>query len=230
MKSLFSNITKDKNKRLILWTLSDKRAYTAVELSDYAEISKEEGQRAIDEMLKAELLIEENHRHHYYRIKNAEIAEDAEAFLTSQMQGKRKRYSTQDKLSALKYCRSCHNHLAGRVGVALTQKMQEKNMLIRIGKNDEYIFQLTPKGESYFKDFGSDLDKLRNNNGIFVKACLDFSERIHHLGGRLGVAFLDRMKEKAWVERLPNARAHFFTDKGKRKLKEDFQLDLETLQ
>lgn len=51
-----------------------------------------------------------------------------------------------------------------------------------------------------------------------AKACLDFSERIHHLGGKLGVAFLERIKEKGWIRRDENSRVHHLTDEGEKEL------------
>jgi len=67
--------------------------------------------------------------------------------LYAELNGKEKCYSNEDGLPNIKYCRSCHGHLAGKVGVTTAQKMQEEKLLIRQRVLDKYEFLLTNKGK-----------------------------------------------------------------------------------
>src|SRR5699024_8190152 len=97
--------------------------------------------------------------------------------------------------------------------------MQEEKLLIRQRVSAKYAFLLTDKGESFFKELSIETDALQKNGGTFAKACLDFSERKHHVGGKLGVAFLKMMVEKGWIQRRKESRVHRITGKGREMLK-----------
>lgn len=213
-----SHLSDDHVSSLILWTLSDGRAYTAIELADYAGIPSQDITGFIDNLKQAGLIVPENHRHHYFRLADDAAMKAVKSVLQPDLGDKQKRYSDDDELSDLTYCRSCHGHLAGEVGVKIADKMQQRKMLVRQRKGEKYEFLLTDKGEAFFSDLNIDTDYLRGKGGIFAKACLDFSERKHHLGGKLGVAFLKNMLDFGWIQRRGNSRVHELTGAGKRAL------------
>ncbi|HLR25982.1 MAG TPA: hypothetical protein VK112_08925, partial [Fodinibius sp.] len=198
VKEKISQFTDDHVSALIMWILSDGRAYTAIELTDYTDASSQEVTTKLEKLKQTGLIVPENHRHHYFRLKSNEVSEAVGSLLYTELKGKEKRYNDEDELPDLKYCRSCHGHLAGKVGVTIAQKMQEEKLLIRQRVSAKYEFLLTDKGESFFKELGIETDALQKKGGTFAKACLDFSERKHHVGGKLGVAFLKKMVEKGW--------------------------------
>src|SRR5699024_6136745 len=155
---------------------------------EYAKCSKAEITPVISSLLAAGVLVKETHRHQYYRISTRSLCEELQTLLAPKMEGRNKCYSDHSPLPDLKYCRSCHGHLAGWVGRRVAEQLQLKGYLIKYRVKEKYEFELTAEGELFFTHLGIDLDHLRNKGGILAKACLDFSERIHHLGGKLGVA------------------------------------------
>lgn len=130
------------------------------------------------------------------------------------------RQSTQDK--ALRYARTCYDHLAGNVGVQLTHALLRSGILLE--EADRY--SVTEHGEEFFAGFGVDLNEAAMKRRRFSHQCLDWSERRHHLAGALGNALLERVLELDWVRRLPDTRAVQVTNEGKAGFKKVFSLDL----
>lgn len=199
----------------LLWTLSDGRAFTAIELADYIKVNKHEIIRYLEELEQERILERETHRHQYFRLNVEVNLETLYYTLKPEMQDMPKIYSDSDISTGLKYCRSCHNHLAGKLGRDLTQKLQDKGYLKLERSGEQFQFKVAPSGIIFFKGLGLDTDSLIVNDEMVAKACLDFSERKHHLGGRLGVALLDKMKEKGWIFRKSQSRIHYITPTGK---------------
>lgn len=199
----------------LLWTLHDGRAYTAVELANYNGIDKDRAGSILNQLIEEGKLEIEQHRFCYYRlIQREEMADDAV------YHEKPKIYPLEWPLPPIKYCRSCHGHLAGKVGVEVAHRLQEKRYIVKEKQGLEYIFHLTSAGAHFFEALGINVTALRNKPGKLAKACLDFSERKHHLGGRLGVAFLDKMIELDWFIKKHDSRIKIPTQKGKRVLSE----------
>ncbi|HLR37488.1 MAG TPA: hypothetical protein VK084_05555 [Chitinophagaceae bacterium] len=222
MEDVISEIKKCKGD--ILWALSDGRAYTATELANYAHVDRIKVEKILDRFLKEEKLEVEQHRFRYFRWIGGKAIEEV---LYEERKGQDKIYSAEVPLPAIKYCRSCHGHLAGKIGVEVAEKLEGKHLLVKEKVGEEYQFELTLLGEDFFKDLGINIAELRKKSGKFSKACLDFSERKHHLGGRLGVAFLNKLIEKCWVLKKENSRVKVLTPLGKRMLNEKLGLDLE---
>lgn len=206
--------------QLLIWNLTDGRAYTAVELSNYVKAPLEDTLKALDNLDQSGMLTIIPHRRHYYRLKNEQTIQSISQVLPEMIKSKEKSYEPNKDLTDLHYCRSCYNHLAGKIGVTLTEALLKKN-LIELSKTDKVEhFIVTEQGKVFFTDFGIDLYQLQEQTGKFTKTCLDFSERKYHLGGQLGVALLEAMKSKGWFKRKENSRVHIPTEKGKSALSE----------
>ncbi len=225
MKGITS-FMKDREGEKTLWTLSDGRAYTLIELSDYSGIDRSPMERLLKRMEREGFVVKEQHRFSYYKLSNTSVSNAFERKLKEKMQGIPRIYQKEEPLQEIEYCRSCHGHLAGRIGVQITDKMQEQGFFYPQRKGEEYEFILTERGLHFFKDLGLNIEELRQKSGIFAKACLDFSERKHHLGGRLGVAFLDFMIAKEWMLKKENSRIKIPTEKGITRLYEKLGVTL----
>jgi hypothetical protein len=103
-------------------------------------------------------------------------------------------------MERLRRARTCYDHLAGRLGVDVTDALARKRLIRPRGD----AFDVTSAGESFFISLGVDLDAVRHRQRSFSRACLDWTERRHHLGGALGAALLDSFLRRRWVVR--NAR------------------------
>jgi DNA-binding transcriptional ArsR family regulator len=114
----------------------------------------------------------------------------------------------------LRRARTCYDHLAGRLGVAVAEELVSRRALRRV----DAVFELTPSGRSLLEGIGIDLESARRRKRGFALACQDWTERRTHLGGALGAAVCDRFIELAWIRRRPNGRTVILTDEGARQL------------
>jgi hypothetical protein len=120
----------------------------------------------------------------------------------------------------LKYARTCYDHLAGKIGVALTDKLLELKLIEESGKD----FILSEAGKKRLIEFGVEVEGTTKRRRHFARQCLDWSERRYHLAGSLGAAFTSRLFELEWIENLPDGRAVRVTDAGIKGLSEEFGL------
>lgn len=205
----------------ILWKLRTGRAYTAIELAKEIKISKDDIHSCLTKLIQDNLLVEiERRKRGYYRLLNDNVKQALHRYYI-------KTGVTESELeenhhpTGMKYCRTCYNHLAGKVGVMLTDRLRQKQY-IRIGTDTH--FELTPEGLSFFKEFGIDTEELQKKRSQFAKACIDFSERKYHLGGSLGKALFDQLESNGWVQRIVANREVKITPKGKKAFADRFQV------
>ena len=123
----------------------------------------------------------------------------------------------------MRLARTCYDHLAGRLGVGLTESLIEKGYL----KSDEESFHLTPSGEKGLAEFGIDIDALKKSRRAFASRCLDWSERTPHMGGALGAALLAQLESRKWIARKKNSRTVEVTRAGQAGLYQQFGLSLD---
>jgi DNA-binding transcriptional ArsR family regulator len=210
----------DPTRATILWTLLDGRAFTATELAIAADTSLQNISMHLAKLSQANLLhVEHQGRHRYYKFSRKEIAYAIEA-LANLVSPTIRTSKIEKEHNAIEYCRTCYDHLAGKVGVLITDSLL-KQKLITEKKN---TFEISDKGEKWFSDFGVDLKDLKKQKRIFIRPCLDWSERTYHLAGSVGAALLDIMLASDWIRRTKNSRAIVITLKGQSKLYDHFKI------
>ena len=131
------------------------------------------------------------------------------------------RVRTGPKDPALRRARICYDHLAGDLGVQMLDSMRTQK-LVRQRKQD---IELTPEGTRFLeKNLQISQDMLAHPRRPVCKACLDWSERRHHLAGTLGAALMARFGELKWAARdsTPGSRVVNFTRSGERRFAELF--------
>ena len=181
----------DPTRATIMWTLMDGKAFTATELAMAADTSPQNISMHLSRLLQADLLRVENQgRHRYYKFARKEVAYAIEA-MTNLIPVPAKQ--TAEPIPAIKYCRSCYDHLAGKIGVAIASSLIKQKIIL----DHEDSFEVSSKGKKWFNAIGIALDDLQQNRRAFIKPCLDWSERRHHIGGSVGAALLDKMLRHA---------------------------------
>lgn len=123
---------------------------------------------------------------------------------------------------ALRAGRSCYDHLAGRLGVGLTEAMADARLL----RPADGSYRLTRAGRARLLELGVDVAGAEARRRAFARQCLDWTERKPHLAGALGAAVADRLFELRWVERREGTRAVRLTPRGERRLPEEFGLNV----
>lgn len=164
---------------------------------------------------------EKNGRFRYFRLANEKVANTLEIFMSISPPPEVRSLKQSSQLKRLENARTCYDHLAGRISVKLTYTMQEAGYIERSNKK----FIVTAKGEHFFRDLGVDLIGLSKKRRSFSHACLDWSERTHHLGGALGNGLFERYIEMGWIETKANSREIVITTRGKTGFKDFFGLE-----
>jgi hypothetical protein len=137
----------------------------------------------------------------------------------------RRRASTPDACR-LQSARRCYDHLAGRLGVAVTAALVDRGFIAPVaGKR----YEIPPAGVEWFGTFGIDLTSLRAGRLGLARQCLDWTEREHHLAGPLGVALLRTLCDKRWLIRSDQDRALQLTRAGRKAFRIEIGIDAELL-
>lgn len=201
----------------------DGRFHTASELAYMANIKPQTASFHLAKLVAGKLVIvEKQGRHRYFQLANVEIAQFIESFLAISSLPEIRSFKQSRQLKLLQEARTCYDHLAGKLGVALTDSMLEAGYLKKVEKE----FVVTSSGEQFFTDFGIDLKVLRKKRRSFSNACLDWSERRHHLAGALGHGLLTHLLDLGWITRVPSIRAIHITEVGKVGFKRVFHIDI----
>ena len=213
----------DPVRATIMWNLMDGKALTATELALMSDTSPQNISMHLTKLVEGGLLSVENQgRHRYYKYSRKEIAYAIEALTTLLSPSTTKENFNNENFQAIKYCRTCYDHLAGKIGVAITDKLLKQRIIV----TDKQGFELTNKGKKWFADLGIDIDELQLQRRSFLRPCLDWSERRHHIAGSLAAALLDKMLSSDWIRRTKNSRAMVITSKGQKVFYEMFTISV----
>jgi DNA-binding transcriptional ArsR family regulator len=225
----------------ILLALGDGRALAASVLADEAGVAASTASAHLSKLVAGGLLAVEKHgRHRYFRLAGPEVGELLEAL--SRLSGSTPIRSLRDgtKAKAVRYARTCYDHLAGLLGTGLMAAMIDDGTLAggdgvfdpSTAERDrlsspgfDYDYRLTANGLRRLTDFGIDFESLPRRRPL-IRYCVDWSEQRHHLAGSLGAAIAERMFELGWIRRANRSRAVHLTDEGTAGLHEQFGLQL----
>ncbi|MFK5707956.1 ArsR/SmtB family transcription factor [Lysinibacillus boronitolerans] len=211
------------SRATILASMMDGRFHTASELAYMAAIKPQTASFHLAKLVEGKLIkVEKQGRHRYFQLAGEDIAQFLESFLAISPPPEVRSLKQSSQIKLLQDARTCYDHLAGKLGVQLTESMLKAGYLTLEGKQ----FVLTDEGTLFFTTFGIDLTALKRKRRSFSHACLDWSERRYHLAGALGCELLTQFFNLGWLLRVPSIRAIKVTEKGKLGFKEVFHLDL----
>jgi DNA-binding transcriptional ArsR family regulator len=201
----------------MLTALMTGRALTASELAQEAGITPQTASSHLAKLEAGGLIEPEKQgRHRYYRLTGPDVAGVLEGLAGLAARAGHMRVRTGPKDPALRRARICYDHLAGDLGVQMLDSMK-KQRLVRASKQ---AIELTHEGRRFMADaLQIDTDALAHPRRPVCKACLDWSERRHHLAGMLGAAMMARFTELKWAARddAPGSRVVNFTRSGEKR-------------
>jgi DNA-binding transcriptional ArsR family regulator len=215
----------------MLHALMDGRAFTATELAKVAGITPQTASGHLSRMTAIGLLsVEKQGRHRYHRLAAPSIARMLESMMevAAELEPDRSRLTVGPRDAALRKARTCYDHFAGQLGVALA------DALIAHGHveltSDAGI--LTETGMAFLGGVGMDIGPMlarrtRRSGRVLCRPCLDWSERRPHLAGVVGAAICKHSLDNGWTRRLDGTRAVLITSKGERVFRERFGARLE---
>jgi DNA-binding transcriptional ArsR family regulator len=221
----------DPARASMLHALLDGRALTATELARAAGITPQTASGHLSRLTAAGLLsVEKQGRHRYHRLAMPSIARMLESIMqvAAELAPERKRFTVGPKDAALRKARTCYDHFAGQLGVALTDALIEQG---RIELTSD-VGILTDSGLAFLDDIGVDIAALlarrtKRSGRVLCRACLDWSERRWHLAGAVGAAICDYGMSNGLTRRLEGTRAVLITAKGERIFREQFAARME---
>ncbi|HEY5318845.1 MAG TPA: helix-turn-helix domain-containing protein [Solirubrobacteraceae bacterium] len=211
------------HRATLLLALISGRALSASELAARAGISRSLASSHLAKLLDGGLIsVQQQGRQRHYELASPHIAEVIEAMLTIAPARKATTLRESHRGEALRHARTCYDHLAGELGVALTGSLERQRMI----EPTDNAYRLTSTGEQRLGDLGLDIPALRRQRRAFARPCLDWTEREPHLAGALGAGIADRLLEQDWVRRVPGTRGLRITDTGRRRLRDELGLNL----
>jgi DNA-binding transcriptional ArsR family regulator len=214
----------DPSRANMLAVLADGRALTAKELAFAAGVSAPTTSGHLAKLVRSGLLaLEKQGRHRYYRIASPLVGDMLEAIMRVAAAGPPRRRPPSRVDTALREARSCYDHLAGRIAVAVTDGLVREGAVVL----DRDGGSVTPHGETVLAELGLDLAELRRHRRIFCRPCLDWSERRHHLAGSVGAGLFRRMTQIGWLRPERHSRAVTVTEAGRAGLAKRFGVAFE---
>jgi DNA-binding transcriptional ArsR family regulator len=215
--AMVASLVGDPARSNTLTALMTGRALTASELAHQAGITPQTASSHLSKLEAGGLIEPEKQgRHRYYRLTGPDVAGVLEGLAGLAARAGHMRVRTGPKDPALRRARICYDHLAGDLGVQMLDSMR-KQRLVRQSKQS---IELTNEGKRFMaKSLQIDADMLAHPRRPVCKACLDWSERRHHLAGTLGAAVMSRFTELNWAARdsAPGSRVVNFTRTGEKK-------------
>jgi len=214
----------------MLHALMDGRALTASELARAAGITPQTASGHLGRLAVAGLLVvEKQGRHRHHRLASPAVAHMLESIMqVAAGEGtNRPRLVVGPRDAALRAARTCYNHLAGRLGVALADALVEGGR-IELASDGGMV---TDAGIRFFSRIGIDLDSVISGSGrrsvrVLCRPCLDWSERRLHIAGTIGAALCTHRLGKGWIRRNDGTRAVTITPRGQSAFREEFNVRL----
>ncbi|MEU6552446.1 winged helix-turn-helix domain-containing protein [Streptomyces sp. NPDC046915] len=207
----------DETRAACLLALLDGRAWTAGELARHAGVAASTLSEHLGKLVAGGLLTEERQgRHRYVRLAGprvAQLVEDLAAQVTPAAARRPHTLRESSAGSAMARGRTCYDHLAGRLGIAVTDALTARGLL-----QQETGFALTDAGLEWFGSVGIGLE--RGGRRPLARACLDWTERRPHLAGVAGAALCRHALDTGWCVRIGTERAVKVTPSGERALSE----------
>jgi DNA-binding transcriptional ArsR family regulator len=231
--SLAAVLAEPARARMLL-ALGDGRALAASVLAAEAGVAASTASEHLSRLVDAGLLtVLPQGRHRYYRLAGPEVGELLEVLARLAPAAPVRSLRQGTRAEAVRTARTCYDHLAGRLGVALFAALLEAgdvtggdgvhdplaargDRLSAPGRDVDY--RLTPTGHARLTALGVALPRPRGDGTLALRYCVDWSEQRHHLGGAVGRALTERLLELRWLRPADAGRAVHLTDAGRREL------------
>jgi DNA-binding transcriptional ArsR family regulator len=196
----------------IMSALMGGQALTASELAFRARVTAQTTSGHLAKLTEAGLLsVARQGRHRYYRLASPLVGRMLEAVMAVASVQSPPRYRPPSRIDDdLRQARTCYDHLAGRLGVALADALTGRGY-VDLGEDGG---STTRRGEKFLSRWGIDVAAAAGQKRSFCRPCLDWSERRPHIAGSLGAGLADRCLELDWLRRRKDSRALTITRRG----------------
>ena len=207
----------------MLAALIDGRSLTAKELASLAGVAPQTASGHLGRLTAANLLaLSTRGRFHYYRLASPLVAQMLEGVmaLAAVQLPPRRLPSRIDQ--AMRDARTCYDHVAGRLGVAIADRLVAEGHIV-LGEDGGAV---TETGTAFLAEFGAAPAPRKGSTRPFCRPCLDWSERRPHIAGAIGAALCARFLDLGWIEKKRDTRALAITAAGRRGFAQRFDVRL----
>ena len=225
-----ASLAGDPGRAGMLHALMDGRALTATELAHVAGITPQTASGHLARLSAGGLVtVQQQGRHRYHRLASPAVARLLESIMqVAAGSAPRRKAFVGPRDLALRAARTCYDHLAGHLGVALADALVA-NGQIELTSDAGIV---TDKGAALFDRLGIELDGNLDKKGsgkrkgrMLCRPCLDWSERRPHLAGHVGGALCRHCFTAGWIKHVDGTRAVTVTPKGQRNFREIFRIE-----
>jgi len=211
----------DDARAAMLLALGGGIPLSAGDLAARARVSAQTASEHLAKLVAGGLLCSERRgRFNYFWVAHSGVTHAIEALGQLAPQRAPNALSEMTKAQALRNARTCYDHLAGKLGVALFEVLVRRRAL----KHPDGEVVLGPRARVVFAELGVDLAGFDRGRRRLAATCLDWTERKPHLSGALGAALCSAFFSNGWCARTPANRAIVVTQKGRRALQERFDI------
>jgi DNA-binding transcriptional ArsR family regulator len=214
----------DSVRSKMLFALLDGRELAASELAFRGESSPQAASAHLAKLVEGGLIVARTSgRQRLFRLASGEIAHAIEVLASIAPVAPVVSLNQHTAMRRLRIARSCYDHLAGRLGVGVTDALIDRGVVVPHGD----LYDVSAQGNRFLSRLGIDVDAARASRRHFARRCLDWTERRPHIAGALGAAILTRFLAERWVRRNGRDRSLALTEAGTEALKSRFGLHLE---
>jgi DNA-binding transcriptional ArsR family regulator len=213
----------DPARASMLMALVDGHALPAGELAYAAGVTAQTASTHLAKLLAGGLVeVEAQGRHRYYRLGGSHVALLLENLASVTPLSRPRTRPLSADAQKLRFARCCYDHLAGQLGVAITQALERRGVIVAAADKQ---FEVTSDGIQWFGRMGLNVPELQPTRRGLARQCLDWSERQHHLAGPLGVQWMDLLCTNGLLRRVKATRAVQVTPQGWVWLKEQLGIE-----
>lgn len=209
--AIVASLMGDPARANMVLALMSGQALSAADLAREGGITPSTATGHLNKLVSAGLLsVRQQGRHRYFQFAERDVAQAVEALIAVAARAGHLRTRPGPKDEAMRHARSCYDHLAGRMAVALFGHWLATGVLCwRKG-----AVHLTRKGREFLIRRGVEMGALESVKRPLCRSCMDWSERRHHLAGTLGAEILSHAVTQGWAMREPRLRTVSFSKRG----------------
>jgi DNA-binding transcriptional ArsR family regulator len=221
-----ASLMADRHRAQMLLTLLGGTPQSGSALAEAAGISRSLASAHLKKLVAGGLVrAQPSGRQQLYSIASEPVADALEILILLAPASAVRSLGDATRAKSLRWARMCYDHLAGAVGVSVTEALIGRGLL----RERDGAYLMEPVGAAEFGDFGIEVGRLERRTRPLLRPCLDWSERRYHLAGSLGAALTSALAERRWITTREASRIVTVTEAGHAGLREWLGIDLAKL-
>jgi DNA-binding transcriptional ArsR family regulator len=216
----------DRHRAQMLLTLLGGTPQSGSALAEAAGISRSLASAHLKKLVAGGFVrVQPSGRQRLYSIASEPVADALEILILLAPASKVRSLADASRAKSLRWARLCYDHLAGAVGVAITEALTEHYLI----REQDGGFLLGSRGPAGFRELGIDVARLERRTRPLLRPCMDWSERRYHLAGSLGAALAATMLDRRWIATREASRIVTVNPAGVSGLRDWMDIDLDRL-